>query len=96
MQAIVTSGEQLLELVYEESRKLAAVKIAQEKPGQTIQPTALFHEAWLRLSGAETSSFQNLTHFFGAVAKAIRRILIEGARRRLAAKQVGRRFRWRG
>jgi RNA polymerase sigma factor (TIGR02999 family) len=78
--------EQLLELVYEELRKLATAKMAREKPGQTLQPTALVHEAWLRLGGAPLQ-FQNSTHFFGAAAEAMRRILIERARRRVAAKR---------
>jgi len=83
------AAEELLPLVYEELRKLAAAKMAHEQPGHTLQPTALVHEAWLRLSGAEVPSFQNRAHFFGAAAEAMRRILIERARRRLAAKRGG-------
>ena len=79
----------LLPLVYEELRKLAVSKMAQEKPGQTLQATALVHEAWLRLGGSEAPSFQNRSHFFGAASEAMRRILIERARRRLAAKRGG-------
>src|SRR5260221_14446440 len=83
------AAAELLPLVYEELRKLAAAKMAHEQPGHTLQPTALVHEAWLRLSGAEVPSFQNRAHFFGAAAEAMRRILIEHARRRLAAKRGG-------
>ena len=81
------AADQLLPLVYEELRKLAAAKMAREQPGQTLQPTALVHEAWMRLGGDEAASFQNRAHFFGAAAEAMRRILIERARRRLAAKR---------
>ena len=83
------AAEQLLPLVYEELRKLAAAKMAQEKPGQTLQATALVHEAWLRLAGDTAPQFQNRAHFFGAAAEAMRRILIERARRRIAAKRGG-------
>jgi RNA polymerase sigma factor (TIGR02999 family) len=83
------AAEELLPLVYEELRKLAAAKMAQEKPGQTLQATALVHEAWLRLGGDEAPSFQNRARFFGAAAEAMRRILIERARRRIAAKRGG-------
>jgi RNA polymerase sigma factor (TIGR02999 family) len=83
------AAEQLLPLVYEELRKLAAAKMAQEKPGQTLQATALVHEAWLRLVGDTAPQFQNRAHFFGAAAEAMRRILIERARRRIAAKRGG-------
>jgi RNA polymerase sigma factor (TIGR02999 family) len=81
------AAEELLPLVYEELRKLAAAKMAREKPGHTLQATALVHEAWLRLAGDGAARFQNRTHFFGAAAEAMRRILIERARRRLAAKR---------
>ena len=74
-------------MVYGELRKLASAKMAREAAGQTLQPTALVHEAWLRLGGGEAPSFQNRAHFFGAAAEAMRRILIERARRRLAAKR---------
>jgi RNA polymerase sigma factor (TIGR02999 family) len=80
------AGE-LLPLVYEELRRLAAQKMAREAAGHTLQPTALVHEAWLRLGGDEAPTFQNRAHFFGAAAEAMRRILIEHARRRLAAKR---------
>jgi len=83
------AADQLLPLVYEELRKLAAAKMAHEQPGHTLQPTALVHEAWLRLGGNGASAFQNRAHFFGAAAEAMRRILIERARRRLAAKRGG-------
>jgi RNA polymerase sigma factor (TIGR02999 family) len=73
------AGE-LLPLVYEELRKLAAHKMAGEAPGQTLQPTALVHEAWLRLTGAENRAWDSQGHFFAAAAEAMRRILIERAR----------------
>jgi RNA polymerase sigma factor (TIGR02999 family) len=79
--------EELFPLVYRELRELAAAKMAREKPGQTLQPTALVHEAWLRLTGDESPQFESRAHFFGAAAEAMRRILIERARRRLAAKR---------
>jgi RNA polymerase sigma factor (TIGR02999 family) len=79
----------LLPLVYDELRRLAASKMANEAPGHTLQPTALVHEAWLRLGGSEAPGFQNRAHFFGAAAEAMRRILIERARRRIAAKRGG-------
>ena len=81
------AAEELLPLVYEELRKLAAAKMAREKPGQTLQATALVHEAWLRLVGGAAPEFQNRSHFFGAAAEAMRRILIERARRRLDIKR---------
>jgi RNA polymerase sigma factor (TIGR02999 family) len=81
------AAEKLLPLVYDELRRLAAQKMANERAGHTLQPTALVHEAWLRLGGDEIPAFQNRSHFFGAAAEAMRRILIEGARRRLAAKR---------
>jgi RNA polymerase sigma factor (TIGR02999 family) len=82
------AGE-LLPLVYEELRRLATQRMAREAAGQTLQPTALVHEAWLRLAGDEAVRFENRAHFFGAAAEAMRRILIERARRRLAAKRGG-------
>src|SRR3989442_5569866 len=84
------ASDELLPLVYDELRKLAAHKMANELPGQTLQPTALVHEAWLRLGRAEQPTWQNRAHFFAAAAEAMRRILIERARRRLAAKRGGR------
>ena len=83
------AAEELLPLVYEELRRIAAAKMAHEKPGHTLQPTALVHEAWLRLAGDATPQFENRAHFFGAAAEAMRRILIERARGRLAAKRGG-------
>ena len=80
------SGEELLPLVYEELRRLAAARIAQESGTQTLQPTALVHEAWLRLNGPGQPCWQNRAHFFGAAAEAMRRILIERARRRSRLK----------
>ena len=85
---------QLLPLVYEELRKLAAQKLAQEKPGQTLQATALVHEAWLRLVDVEKASRWNSRgHFFAAAAEAMRRILIENARRKKTEKHGGGRRR---
>ena len=83
------AAEELLPLVYEELRRLAARKMVNESPGHTLQPTALVHEAWLRLAGAAAPQFENRAHFFAAAAEAMRRILIERARRRLAAKRGG-------
>jgi RNA polymerase sigma factor (TIGR02999 family) len=84
------AAEQLLPLVYEELRKLAALKMAQEAPGQTLQPTALVHEAYLRLVDVEKAQLWNSRgHFFAAAAEAMRRILIERARRKASAKAGG-------
>jgi RNA polymerase sigma factor (TIGR02999 family) len=83
------AAEELLPLVYEELRKLAAHKMAQEAPDHTLQPTALVHEAWLRLVGNEAPRFQNRPHFFAAAAEAMRRILIDRARRRHAVRHGG-------
>ncbi|MCW5554798.1 MAG: sigma-70 family RNA polymerase sigma factor [Verrucomicrobiae bacterium] len=83
------AADQLLPLVYEELRKLAASRMAMEKPSQTLQATALVHEAWLRLAGDASRQFENRVHFFAAAAEAMRRILIERARRRVAAKRGG-------
>ena len=82
------AGE-LLPLVYDELRKLAAARMAQEAPGQTLQPTALVHEAWLRLVGNEKQKWDVRAHFFGAAAKAMRRILVERARRRQRMRHGG-------
>ena len=85
---------QLLPLVYDELRKLAAQKLAQEKPGQTLQATALVHEAYLRLVGTGTEPhWDNRRHFFAAAAEAMRRILVENARRKQAHKHGGDRQR---
>ena len=83
------AADKLLELVYDELRALAARKMAQELPGQTLQPTALVHEAWLRLVGSENPNFENRAHFFSAAAEAMRRILIERARRRMSLRHGG-------
>jgi RNA polymerase sigma factor (TIGR02999 family) len=83
------SAEELLPLVYEELRKLAAAKMAKEPPGHTLQPTALVHEAWLRLVGNANPGFQGRAHFFAAAAEAMRRILIDKARRRHAQRHGG-------
>ena len=82
-------AQEVLPLVYEELRKLAAHKMAQEKPGQTLQPTALVHEAWLRLGADGQPPWRNRGHFFAAAAEAMRRILVERARRRTALKRGG-------
>jgi len=81
------AAAELLPIVYEELRRLAARKMANEAAGHTLQATALVHEAWMRLGGSDAPTFQNRAHFFGAAAEAMRRILIEHARRRLAAKR---------
>jgi RNA polymerase sigma factor (TIGR02999 family) len=87
-------AEQLLPLVYEELRKLAAQKMAQESPGQTLQPTALVHEAYLRLLGeGEKRRWDSRSQFFAAAAEAMRRILIESARRKKRLKHGGGRAR---
>ena len=82
------AGE-LLPLVYHELRRLAAYRMAQEAPGHTLQPTALVHEAWLRLVGDQSPQFENRAHFFGASAEAMRRILVESARRKQCLKHGG-------
>jgi RNA polymerase sigma factor (TIGR02999 family) len=83
------AAEELLPLVYEELRKLAAAKMANESPGHTLQPTALVHEAWLRLVGDKSPQFANRAHFFSAAAEAMRRILIDRARSKSAARHGG-------
>ncbi len=83
------AGEELLPLVYEELRKLAAQKMANEAAGQTLQPTALVHEAWLRLVGDAQPTFENRGHFFSAAAEAMRRILVEKARRKRRLRHGG-------
>ena len=84
------AAQELLPLVYEELRRLAAQKMAREAPGQTLQPTALVHEAWLRLGGDAQTAWQNRAHFLAAAAEAMRRILVENARRKLRLKRGGR------
>lgn len=83
------AADQLLPLVYDELRRLAAAKMLQEKPGQTLQPTALVHEAWLRLVRSDDQRLENRAHFFAAAAEAMRRILIDHARRKSARKHGG-------
>src|SRR5215213_10211085 len=80
---------QLLPLVYDELRKLAAQRLAREAPGQTLQATALVHDAYLRLVGTDDPGWDSRGHFFAAAAEAMRRILIENARRKQAAKHGG-------
>ena len=84
-----SAAEKLLPLVYDELRRLAAAKMAREPVGQTLQPTALVHEAWLRLGGEDQPAWQNRAHFLGAAAEAMRRILVENARRKLRLKRGG-------
>jgi RNA polymerase sigma factor (TIGR02999 family) len=88
------AAEQLLPLVYDELRRLAAARMAQEKPGQTLQPTALVHEAYIRRVDAEKAQHWNSRgHFFGAAAEAMRRILVDNARRKGRPKHGGDRQR---
>jgi RNA polymerase sigma factor (TIGR02999 family) len=84
------AADELLPLVYDELRLLATRKISQEPPGQTLQATALVHEAYIRLVGDEPVSWDNRGHFFSAAAEAMRRILVENARRKLSDKRGGR------
>ena len=83
------AADKLLPLVYEELRKLAAARMANESPNQTLQATALVHEAWLRLVGDANPDFSGRAHFFGAAAEAMRRILIDKARRKRAQRHGG-------
>jgi RNA polymerase sigma factor (TIGR02999 family) len=83
------AADALLELLYHELRKLAASKMAKESPNQTLQPTALVHEAWLRLIGSDNRKFENRAHFFSAAAEAMRRILIDRARRKRTVRHGG-------
>ncbi len=83
------AADELLPLVYQELRQLAAQRMKQEKPGQTLQATALVHEAYLRLVGAEDQNWDGRTHFFAAAAEAMRRILIDNARRKQRIKRGG-------
>jgi len=87
------AADELLPLVYEELRKLAAYKMANEAAGQTLQPTALVHEAWLRLTGNPNTQWNGRAHFFGAAAEAMRRILIDRARSKGREKRGGQRQR---
>ena len=83
------AADELLPLVYGELRKLAAAKMAQEAAGHTLQPTALVHEAWLRLAGNQDQQWEGRAHFFAAAAEAMRRILIDKARRKRAVRHGG-------
>ena len=85
----VGAKDELMPLVYNELRRLAAQKMSRESAGQTLQPTALVHEAWLRLGGDQQPHWQNRAHFFGAAAEAMRRILIDRARHRHALRHGG-------
>ena len=82
-----TTSDELLPAVYNELRRMAAFKMAHEPAGHTLQPTALVHEAWLKLVDAPSQSWQNRAHFFGAAAEAMRRILIERARRKVTQRR---------
>jgi len=88
-QGDANAADKLLPLVYEELRKLAAHRMANEAANQTLQPTALVHEAWMRLVGPENPKFANRAHFFAAAAEAMRRILIDNARRKRALRHGG-------
>ena len=92
-QGDVRASDELLPLVYEELRRLAAAKMSRELPGQTLQPTALVHEAYLRLVEDEPQNWNSRGHFFAAAAEAMRRILIENARRKQRLKRGGQRER---
>jgi RNA polymerase sigma factor (TIGR02999 family) len=83
------AADELLSLVYEELRRLAAAKMASEAPGQTLQATALVHEAWLRLTRDEKRKWNDRTHFLAAAAEAMRRILVDNARRKRAQRHGG-------
>ena len=83
------AAAELLPLVYDELRKLAAARLAAEKPGQTLQPTALVHEAYLRLARIEGATWKDRVHFFAVCARIMRRILVDEARKRLSAKRGG-------
>src|SRR5262249_48934532 len=83
------AADELLPLVYDELRRLAAAKMAQEAAGKTLQATAVVHEAWLRLAGSDRKQWQGRAHFFGAAAEAMRRILIDKSRRKASLKRGG-------
>ena len=84
------AAEELLPLVYDELRRLAQHRMLNERPGQTLQATALVHEAWLRLAGSDQQEWKGRDHFFSAAAEARRRILVDNARRKLAARHGGK------
>ncbi len=88
-QGDLKAAEELLPLVYEQLRHLAARKMANEAPGQTLQPTALVHEAWLAVAGNTNAKWASRAHFFAAAAEAMRRILINNARRKRASRHGG-------
>ena len=88
-QSDAVAASEWLSLVYEELRRVAAAKMASEAPGQTLQATALVHEAWLRLSGDEKRRWNDRTHFFATAAEAMRRILVDNARRKRAKRHGG-------
>jgi RNA polymerase sigma factor (TIGR02999 family) len=92
-QGDVRAADELLPLVYQELRRLAAQRMKQEKPGQTLQATALVHEAYIRLVGTESQNWNSRAHFFAAAAEAMRRVLIENARRKKRIKHGGDRQR---
>ena len=83
------AADELLPLVYAELRKLAAHKMAQNASGHTLQPTALVHEVWMRLVGSDNPAFESRAHFFAAAAEAMRHLLIDNARRKLARRHGG-------
>lgn len=83
------AGQALLREVYDELRRIASAKMRRENPGQTLQPTALVHEAWLKLAGHGVPQFENRRHFFGAAGEAMRRILVDRARRRRRVRHGG-------
>jgi RNA polymerase sigma factor (TIGR02999 family) len=83
------SAARLLSLVYTELKRIAAQKMAGEAPGNTLQPTALVHEAWMKLVGGGDAPFENRAHFFSAAAEAMRRILVDSARRKKAIRRGG-------
>ena len=88
-ETMTNEGADWIAAVYTELRQLAAYKMAQERPGQTLQPTALVHEAWMRVGGGAQPRWENKGHFFAAAGEAMRRILVERARRRAAIKRGG-------
>ncbi len=87
--AVPQTASEILPLVYNELRRLAAARLTHEKPGQTLQATALVHEAWLRLEKSKDQRWDSQAHFFAAAAEAMRRILVENARRKQARKRGG-------
>ena len=88
-QGDANAAQELLAVVYDELRRLAAAKMARETPGQTLQPTELVHEAWLRLTNDENRKWNDRTHFFAAAAESMRRILVDNARRKHAQRHGG-------